>query len=73
MAKAAPHKRGSGNHNAKLDVAKARYILGSGKSNRALAKELGVSPAAVSNVRTGRTWFWIDADWDGPLEQAVAA
>jgi len=59
-----PDKRGSRNHNSKLDLPKVRYILGSSKSNTALACELGVSPAAVSNVRTGRTWSWIDAGWD---------
>lgn len=62
-------KRGSRNHNAKLDVAKVRTILGSSKSNAALARELGVSPAAVSNVRTGRTWSWIDEDWDREISE----
>jgi len=57
-------KRGDRNHNSKLDLDKVRYILGSSKSNAVLARELGVSPAAVSNVRTGRTWSWIDEDWD---------
>lgn len=52
-------KRGTSNHNAKLDEARVRYILGSGRSNAALARELGVSAAAVSNVRTGRTWSWL--------------
>jgi len=58
-------KRGSLNHNSKLDLLKVRHILGSTKSNAALGRELGVSPAAISNVRTGRTWFWIDDDWNG--------
>ncbi len=53
-------KRGTRNHNAKLDIRKVRYILGSSRTNVALARELGISPAAVSNIRTGRTWFWID-------------
>lgn len=53
-------KRGTRNHNAKLDIRKVRYILGSSRSNAALARELGISPATVSNIRTGRTWFWID-------------
>ena len=57
-------KRGSLNHNSKLDLTKVRHILGSTKSNAALARELGVSAPAVSNVRTGRTWSWIDDDWD---------
>ena len=57
-------KRGSRNHNSKLDLPKVRLILSSTKSNAKLARELGVSPAAVSNVRTGRTWSWIDEDWD---------
>jgi len=57
-------KRGTRNPNAKLDLEKVRYILGSGESNAVLARRLSVSPAAVSNVRTGRTWSWIDADWD---------
>ena len=57
-------KRGSRNHNSKLDLDKVRYILGSSKSCSALARELGVSRAAVSNVRSGRTWSWIDSDWD---------
>jgi hypothetical protein len=59
-----PDKRGTRNHNSKLDLDKVRYILGSSLSNAALAVELGVSRAAVSNVRTGRTWAWIDDDWD---------
>jgi hypothetical protein len=68
-------KRGSRNHNSKLDLDQVRYILSSTKSNAALARELGVSPAAVSNVRTGRTWSWIDADWenDDGLEYEEAA
>jgi len=57
-------KRGTRNHNSKLDIDKVRHILGSSRSNAALARQLGVSPAAVSNVRTGRTWSWIDTDWD---------
>jgi transcriptional regulator with XRE-family HTH domain len=57
-------KRGTRNHNAKLDLAKVRRILGSAESNAQLARALGVSPATVSNVRTGRTWAWIDEDWD---------
>lgn len=57
-------KRGSCNHNAKLDLSKVRAILSSNKTNIALARELGVSPAAVSNVRTGRTWGWIDEGLD---------
>lgn len=69
-------KRGTRNHNSKLDLDKVRYILGSIKSNAALAIELGVSRAAVSNVRTGRTWSWVDDDWDNEddgLEFEVAA
>ena len=61
-------KRGTRNHNSKLDLPKVRYILGSSKSNAALARELGCSPAAVSNVRTGRTWSWIDDDWDREVD-----
>ena len=57
-------KRGSRNHNAKLDLTKVRTILGSRESNAALARALGVSPAAVSNVRTGRTWAWA---WEDAL------
>ena len=59
-----PDKRGTRNHNSKLDLNKVQYILGSSKSNVELAHELGVSPAAVSNVRTGRTWSWIDREID---------
>lgn len=68
--------RGSRNWNSKLDVEKVRYILGSPLSNAALARELGVSPAAISNIRTGRTWSWIDDDWnqdDDGLEYEEAA
>lgn len=70
-----PDKRGTSNHNSKLDLDKVRYIFGSSKSNTALARELGVSPAAVSNVRTGRTWSWVDADSDNDdgLEYEEAA
>lgn len=62
-------KRGSRNHNSKLTEEKVRYILSSTKSNSALARELGVSAPAVSNVRTGRTWSWIDEDWDEEIGQ----
>jgi hypothetical protein len=67
--------RGARNPNSKLDLDKVRYILGSSLSNAALARQLGVSPAAVSNVRTGRTWSWIDDDWDNDdgLEYEEAA
>jgi len=69
-------KRGARNHNSKLDLDKVRHILGSSLSNTELARQLGVSPAAVSNVRTGRTWSWIDDDWekdDDGLEYEEAA
>lgn len=59
-----PDKQGARNHNAKLDPDKVRLILGSSLSNAALARRLGVSAAAVSNVRTGRTWGWLE---DGRL------
>lgn len=62
--KTKPDKRGSKNPNSKLTLDKVRYILASGKSCAALARELGVSRPAVSNVRSGRTWSWIDEDWD---------
>ena len=64
MLQPRPDKRGSRNHNAKLDLSKVREILSSSETNAALARELGVSPAAVSNVRTGRTWGWVDEGWD---------
>ena len=73
MARTAPHKRGTLNHNSKLDLPKVRHILGSTKSNVALAVELGVSTAAVSNVRTGRTWAWIDGDWDREKDDSLEA
>jgi hypothetical protein len=68
-------RKGTGNLNAKLTLDKVRYILGSSRSNGALARELRVSPACISNVRTGRTWAWIDADWglDDEGEWANAA
>lgn len=73
--KGPPDRRGSKNPNSKLDLEKVRYILASSKSCSALARELGVSRPAVSNVRSGRTWSWIDADWgdDDGLEYEEAA
>lgn len=67
--------RGTRNTNAKLDLDKVRYILGSSLSNVALARQFGVSPGAVSHIRNGRTWSWIDEDWDQDdgLEFEVAA
>lgn len=61
MARAAPYKRGTRNPNARLDEAAVRWILASARSNRALARELGVSHVAISNVRSGRTWSWLQA------------
>ncbi|MCB9706940.1 MAG: hypothetical protein H6711_34160 [Myxococcales bacterium] len=61
MRPTAPHKRGTRNPNARLDEAAVRQILSSPRSNRSLARELGVSHVAVSNVRSGRTWAWLRA------------
>jgi hypothetical protein len=73
MDKQAPPcaRTGAANHNGKLTLSNVRHILGSTRSNRALARELGVSPACISNVRTGRTWNWIDADWDEEPAEAA--
>jgi hypothetical protein len=41
---------------AKLSVEDVRAIKGSKESGRSLASRFGVSTAAISNIRTGKTW-----------------
>lgn len=38
------------------DVSEIRQGFATGRSNRVLAEQFNVSPTAVSNIRTGRTW-----------------
>lgn len=47
---------GSKNSNAKLDDDKVIYIRSSNASNKELAKQFGVSPNSISQIRLGKTW-----------------
>ncbi|MEZ4449814.1 MAG: hypothetical protein R3B09_10085 [Nannocystaceae bacterium] len=67
MRTSALHKRGTQNPNARLDEDAVREILSSPRSNRSLARELGVSHVAISNVRSGRTWGWLRAAIDAEV------
>jgi NUMOD4 motif/HNH endonuclease len=46
------------------DVAACRTRYAAGESQASLAREFGVSQAAISEAVTGRTWFWLAA---GPI------
>ena len=47
---------GVNHHNSKLNDGLARYIRQSNKSNYGLAKELGVDPSTIRDVRNMKTW-----------------
>lgn len=47
---------GSKNNNAKLDDDKVTYIRSSNASNKELAKQFGVSPNLISQIRLGKIW-----------------
>lgn len=52
-------RRGESNGRAKLDeagVLEVRRRAGAGESRRAIARTLGVSPTAVTDITSGRTW-----------------
>ena len=49
-------KRGSANHNAKLDEDAARDIYTSNESQRSLAKKYGVNASTISSVKSRRSW-----------------
>lgn len=53
--------KGSKNPNVRLDASLVAYIRSRpGVTVRALALETGVSKSAVHDVRSGRTWGWLD-------------
>lgn len=47
---------GTNNHNSKLNDELVRYIRKSNKSNYGLAKELGVDPSTIRDVRNNKIW-----------------
>ena len=47
---------GVNNHNSKLDDESVRYVRQSDKSSYKLAKELGVDPSTIRDVRKMKTW-----------------
>jgi len=50
------HCRGESNGRAKLKTSQVICIRGDSRSGLVLAKEFGVSPHTISNIRTGKTW-----------------
>jgi hypothetical protein len=54
------HSHGENHSNAKLTAAAVRHIRQSSETNGALAERYGVSPAAIRNVRVGRSWRLLD-------------
>src|SRR5262245_34486148 len=52
--------RGEKHYNSKLTESQVLYIRkSSGKSQRALAKELGVNQSTICDVRTFKKWAWL--------------
>lgn len=51
--------RGEGCGPSKLTEAQAREIKGSPLGLKRLAKEYGVSPSAIAQLRRGKTWGWL--------------
>lgn len=56
------HHRGERQGASKLTTAQAVAVLNDPKTGAAFAAELGVSKSAISNIRRGRTWAWLEAD-----------
>lgn len=69
---------GENNGSHKLTSSQVEEILGSSEKGTSIAKRLGVSDTAVSNVRRGRTWkhliasFSPTTSFSAPLKGAVA-
>ena len=60
-AKTRPTNTGELHHKAKLTEVQVREIIALlDKTNVDLAKQYGVSPYAISHIRTGRTWKHIE-------------
>ena len=51
-----PDRRGQKAPNAKLTADQVTAIRASTRSQRAIAKDFGITQAAVSLIKTGRTW-----------------
>lgn len=58
--------RGESHHGAKLTESDVRdirrAITEGGATQRELAARYGVNPMAISNIRHGKRWGWLDAD-----------
>ena len=59
MAEDTPKKR-PGAQPTKLDEDKIRKIRASDATQRAIAKEFGISQQHVSLIRKGKSWKWVD-------------
>lgn len=51
--------RGEQNAKSKLTKDQVKEIRKSSETNASLARQLGVSPATISHIRTGRNWSWL--------------
>lgn len=49
-------RRGEQIHLTKITEGQARHILTSSRKNAELARDLGIAPSTISNVRTGKSW-----------------
>lgn len=52
--------RGERNGHAKVTEEMVREIRGSSEGPSALARRLGVSPPTICDIRTRRSWAWLD-------------
>lgn len=41
-------------------VRSARYRMSAGETQQSIADDLGVSQVAISCIKTGRTWYWLE-------------
>jgi hypothetical protein len=55
------HARGERHPMVKLTAADVLAIRSSDRRGRALASEFGVHEATISDIRTRKTWAWLDA------------
>jgi hypothetical protein len=49
-------QRGGKNHNAKVNIFRARFLLAAGFRNAEISRMLGVNRQTVADIRSGKTW-----------------
>lgn len=60
---------GDGNAGAKLSEAQALRVLSDARSTADIAADYGVSKSAISSLKSGRSWAYLQRRLDKPIER----